>query len=200
MFVITGPSGVGKTEIVREVVRRSENDARGKLKRVVTTTTRPPRRKNDGTMELEGVDYYFFQDPRQFQKKILEGAFVEWDEYPLGSGFYYGTMSQDIINVVRSGYAPVSVLTMKGAESVKKRIPGTVVISIIPSSLCELENRLKNRGDDPESIAVRLEQAEDEIRQGELMSDYTVFNPDGKFEDTVRTAQDIIGVNLMFSV
>lgn len=160
VFVISAPSGTGKTTLIRELLRRLPG-----LTFSVSYTTRPPR-----PGEADGVDYRFVSR-EEFLRMVEEGAFVEWAEV---HGDLYGTPKGALDPP--PGKDVILDIDPQGARRVKELRPDAVLIFILPPSLEELERRLRERKKDPEEvIRQRLANARNELEQIK-MYDYTVVN------------------------
>ncbi|MEZ8221523.1 guanylate kinase [Candidatus Fervidibacteria bacterium JGI MDM2 JNZ-1-D12] len=170
LFVVSGPSGVGKGTVVAEILKRLPN-----LKRAVTYTTRQPRQG-----EVQGKDYRFITH-EEFERLKEQGAFLEWAEV---YGNFYGSPKHEVEQLLSSGHDVVLVLDVQGALAVKRQIPEAVLIFLEPPSLCELRRRLEARGTDPpEAIERRMAKAKWEMEQASKF-DHIVLND--KLEDAVR--------------
>ncbi|HEY2418313.1 MAG TPA: guanylate kinase [Steroidobacteraceae bacterium] len=146
LFVISAPSGAGKTSLVRAML-----DARPNLLVSVSHTTREPR-----AQELEGRDY-FFVTPERFQKLIDERAFLE---YARVFGNSYGTGRAQIEEKLAAGKDILLEIDWQGARQVRSAMPACKSIFILPPSRAALEQRLRERRtDSPETIARRLADA-----------------------------------------
>lgn len=165
VIVIVAPSGAGKTTIAQRLLTDYP-----KLKFSVSATTRPPRGD-----ETDGKDYYFLSD-EEFDQKIEDGAFLEWEHY---SGNKYGTLRSEVDKLVESGYFPLLDIEVKGALNVQKLYnSGAVSIFIEPPSMDELKHRLSNRGSETNaSLEKRLERANMEMKYADHF-DYSVVNDD----------------------
>ncbi len=149
LIVVSAPSGGGKGTILKRV---SETDAR--LRHTVSATTRPPR-----PGEQEGKHYYFISRPT-FDRWVDEGRFAEWADV---HGQRYGTLRAELERVRGTGDA-VLELDVQGMRNIRTLHPEAVTIFLLPPSLQELEERLRNRGDlNAEALALRLRNAEAEI-------------------------------------
>ncbi len=149
LIVMSGPGGVGKSTITREL----KNDPRFWIS--ISATTRDPR---EG--EREGVDYYFYTDTK-FDQMIAESAFLEWAEF---AGARYGTPHEPIEHWLALGKNVLLEIEIDGARQVRKADPTAMLIFIAPPSWEELKARLGGRGTDtPERQAARLALAEVEM-------------------------------------
>lgn len=173
LFVISGPSGVGKNTILNRLVEEREN-----VRYSISATSRPIR-----PGEVDGVSYYFVSR-EQFEKMIAAGELLEFAEYV---GNYYGTPLAPILEATEKGVDIVMDVDVVGALKIKKRVPSAVLIFITAPSFEEIRSRLVHRGDvAPEIMAERLEHAKWEYAQA-YQYDYTVMN------DTVDHAVARIG-------
>ena len=150
VFVITGPSGVGKGTLIRALRERVPE-----LELAVSATTRQPR-----PGEEDGVDYHFLSDG-EFEDRVRRGAFVEHARY---SGRRYGTLREEL---ERRGAGDTPVLLeieVQGARQVREAMPEATQVFIAPPSEEALRTRLVGRGtDSPEQVAARLETARQEL-------------------------------------
>jgi guanylate kinase len=150
VFVITGPSGVGKGTLIRLLRERVPE-----LALSVSATTRQPR-----PGETQGEDYWFLSD-EEFERRVADGAFVEWAEY---SGRRYGTLREELERHTSGGRPVVLEIEVQGARQVRETLPGAIQIFIRPPGGDALRDRLIGRGtDDPEQIERRLRVAEEEL-------------------------------------
>lgn len=165
LFVLAGPSGVGKGSIVRELVTR---DPEG-LSLSVSVTTRAPR-----PGEVDGVDYFFI-DGDAFERMIRAGELLEWAEIV---GHRSGTPGGFVEDRLAAGRDVVLEIDVVGASQVRERVPGSALIYIEPPSMEELERRLRGRGTETEErIRLRLETAAWELEQRDWF-DHVVVNDD----------------------
>jgi guanylate kinase len=166
LIVIVAPSGSGKTTIARCLLSDFS-----KIRFSISATTREPRKG-----EKPGRDY-FFLSKEEFNRRISENGFLEWEEFY--NGTRYGTLRSEVDKLMESGYFPLLDIEVKGALNVKKLYGADCVsIFIQPPSLKELKNRLLNRGTETEeSLALRLERAREEITYADKF-DYVVVNDD----------------------
>ena len=177
MFVITGPSGVGKGTLIAELLSRLPE-----LELSVSATTRKPR---DG--EAEGSDYHFLDDA-EFDRRVADGDFIEYATY---SGNRYGTLRSEVERRLADDHSVVLEIEVQGARQVRAAMPEAVLIFIAPPDADALRRRLEERGtDSPKAIERRLRTAEQELEaQGEFR--HVVVNDDvqeaaGKLERLVR--------------
>ena len=155
LFVISAPSGTGKTSLIHKVL---EEELASKTKLGVSCTTRE-RREN----EEEGVAY-FFLDEDAFNKKLDEGNFLEHAKV---FGNLYGTPKDWVVSTISQGFDVVLELDVQGAIQVKNAYPEAKTIFIIPPSYRDLEERLVNRDQDSqETIEKRLSEAKQEVLSG----------------------------------
>ncbi len=150
VFVITGPSGVGKGTLIRGLMERIDG-----LELSVSATTRAPR-----PGEHDGVEYHFLTR-EQFDRRVQQGAFVEHADY---AGRSYGTLRSELEDRVAAGRPVVLEIEVQGARQVRAAMPEAVQVFIAPPSLEALRTRLIGRGtDDAEEVERRLQVAEQEL-------------------------------------
>ena len=156
LIVISGPSGAGKTTLVRQVF-----DHFPRLVSSISATTRPPR-----PGEEHGVDYYFLS-AEEFLRRRAEGDFLESCEV-FGRGYWYGTLNDQVAPSLQAGKSVVLEVDVEGAKSIFARYPQAITIFVRPDSIEELERRLKVRAtESPAAIARRLEVARRELTQAD---------------------------------
>jgi guanylate kinase len=150
LFVITGPSGVGKGTLIRHLLDRVPD-----LDLSVSATTRAPR-----PGERNGVDYHFLSD-EEFERLAAAGELLEHATY---SGRRYGTPRSEVEPRLRDGRSVVLEIEVQGARQVRESMPEAVQVFIAPPSSGALRERLEGRGtDDSEEIERRLGVAEEEL-------------------------------------
>jgi len=166
VIILVAPSGGGKTTLAKRLFKDFEN-----LKFSVSATTRPPRKG-----EEHGKHYYFLSEA-DFDTKIKEHAFLEWEEFY--GGKKYGTLRSEVDKKLNSGYFVLLDIEVKGAVNVKD-IYGSECLSLFikPPSTKVLKQRLTNRGtEDEETLALRLERAKEELTYADQF-DQIVINDD----------------------
>lgn len=152
VFVITGPSGVGKGTLIKVLLERVPD-----LALSVSATTRQPR---EG--EVDGTDYHFLTE-EQFQERIAAKDFLEFAHY---SGNHYGTLNSELDRCLEKGRSVVLEIEVQGATQVRAARPDSVLIFIAPPDPAVLRERLRGRGtDSAEAINERLKTAEQELAQ-----------------------------------
>ncbi|MEQ8523569.1 guanylate kinase [Gracilimonas sp.] len=152
VIILVAPSGGGKTTLARRLFKEFDQ-----LKFSVSATTRPARKG-----EVDGKHYYFLSDA-DFNQKIADGEFLEWEEFY--GGKKYGTLRSEVDKKLNSGYFVVLDIEVKGAVNIKK-IYGDESLSLFiqPPSIDVLKQRLIDRGtEDDETLALRLERAAKEL-------------------------------------
>jgi guanylate kinase len=180
VFVITGPSGVGKGTLIRGLLERIPG-----LQLSVSATTRAPR-----PGEQDGVDYHFLSR-EEFERRIGDGDFVEHADY---AGRRYGTLRSELEQRARAGAAVVLEIEVQGARQVRAAVPDAVLVFIAPPSPQALRERLLARGtDDPEEVERRLRVAEAELRARREFS-HVVVND--RLEEALEQLSAIVAAEL----
>lgn len=175
LFVISGPSGVGKGTVVKKILEIDKN-----IKLSVSATTRSPRNG-----EVDGVDYHFISKS-DFEKLIKENGIVEYTQY---CNNYYGTPRKQAEDWINNCNDVIFEIEIDGKQQVEKNMDKIISIFVMPPSLEVLEHRLKKRGtESQEVISQRLQTAINEMKQAHTY-DYIVIN--GALEDCV---QDILSI------
>ena len=187
VFVITGPSGVGKGTLIRGLLARVPE-----LQLSVSATTRAPR-----PGERDGVDYHFLGDA-DFDRKVAAGAFVEHAAY---SGRRYGTLRSELERRTAAGVPVVLEIEVQGARQVRQTLPEAVQVFIVPPTTgraggarAALRERLVGRGTDTqEDIERRLRVAEQELAAQDEF-DHKVLND--RQEDAVDELERLVRAEL----
>lgn len=176
LFVLSGPSGVGKGTIVKQLLKLVPE-----LRLSVSVTTRAPR-----PGEVEG-ESYFFRTPEEFQRMVAAGELLEYAQFANG---YYGTPRRFVEEQLLAGHNVVLEIETKGAIQVKERVPNGVYVFILPPTMDELQQRLaKRQTEAAEAMRQRLAIAVDELNYLPLY-DYQLVNDD--LEMAVKKVQAII--------
>lgn len=164
IIVISSPSGGGKTTIVRKILAEFPE-----IVFSVSATTRPKRAD-----EIEGV-HYFFLSEKEFEEKIKNNEFIEWERF---YDYYYGTLKTFVLDNIEKGKTVLLEIDVKGALSVKKLFPDAVLIFIDVPSFDELVNRLKKRKTETEAdLQKRIDRAKMELSYKDKF-DYIFINKD----------------------
>jgi guanylate kinase len=176
VFVITGPSGVGKGTLIRTLRER-----RPELELAVSATTRAPR-----PGEEDGVDYHFLSDA-DFDRRVEAGEFVEHARY---SGRRYGTLRSELERRLADGRPVVLEIEVQGARQVRSAMPEAVQVFIAPPSEEALRTRLVGRGTDaPQDVEARLQTAREELGAKDEFA-HVVIND--RLEDAVASLEDVV--------
>ncbi|MDA8106546.1 MAG: guanylate kinase [Nitrospiraceae bacterium] len=185
-FVISAPSGAGKTTLCNKLIAKD-----GNLRPSVSFTTRQPRMG-----EVDGVDYTFVNDST-FRKMVARGEFAEWAEV---HGKLYGTSKKRLKGLLRSGFDVILDIDTQGARQIRASFPEGIFIFILPPSMAVLRDRLEKRkqsdAKEDTDIDKRLKRAVEEIREalsgvtGDNIYDYVIVND--AFKDALTGLESII--------
>jgi guanylate kinase len=180
VFVITGPSGVGKGTLIRGLMERLRQ-----LELSVSATTRAPR-----PGERDGVDYHFLTR-EEFDGRVAAGEFVEHADY---AGRSYGTLRAELEQRIARGVPVVLEIEVQGARQVRAAMPDAVQVFIAPPSLQALRTRLIGRGtDDGAEVERRLGVAEQEL-EARPEFEHVVIND--RLEDAIDQLSAIVSDEL----
>jgi guanylate kinase len=184
VFVITGPSGVGKGTLIKKLLQRVPD-----LELSISATTRDPR---EG--EVDGREYHFLS-PAEFQRRIDEKDFLEFASY---SDNHYGTLRSEVDRRLTAGRSVVLEIEVQGAQQVRAAEPDSIQIFIAPPDPAVLRERLQSRGTDlPAAIDARLKVASMELAaQGDF--DHRVVNDD--LERAAAELEEIVRAELGLSL
>lgn len=164
LIIISGPSGVGKTTVIGQLLKR----CRLPLELAVSATTRQPR-----AGEEHGKDYFFLSQ-EEFAQRREAGHFLECCEV-FGRGHWYGTLGEPVAASLRDGKWVILEIDVQGAMKVLETYPQAITIFVGPENLQELEQRLRQRRtEDEEKIQKRLERARHELPFAEKYQHFVV--------------------------
>ena len=178
LFVLSGPSGVGKGTLCEEILK---DKGILKLSVSISATTRKPR-----SIDKEGVTYYF-KSREEFESMIQDGAFLEWATY---NDNYYGTPLAPVQETLKQGINVMLEIDVQGALQVKENFPSSICIFVAPPDMETLRTRLQGRATETEEeITKRVDAAQWEMQQQDKY-DYVIVNQD--LDDAVKEVKDII--------
>ena len=178
LVVFSGPSGVGKDAVLARMKKLGRP-----FHYVITATTRPKR-----AGEKNGVDYHFLSR-KEFQQMVDKHQFLEWANV---YGNYYGVPKDEITSALSKGVDTIVKVDVQGAATIKEILPQSVFIFLTPSSVEELEKRLKRRrSESSEDLALRLERAKGEIKSLPLF-DYVITSRQNKLDEVVSQIDAIV--------
>ena len=150
LIILTGPSGVGKGTVVKEILGNHKN-----IWLSISATTREPR---EGEKEGEN---YFFLNKVKFKEMIEQNLFLEWAQF---AGNYYGTPLTSVNEKIENGFNVLLEIEVEGAKQIKEKFPDSMSIFLLPPDKEELERRIRSRGTESEdAIRKRLFRAKYEI-------------------------------------
>ena len=173
LIILTGPSGVGKGTVVKEILGKDKN-----IWLSISATTREPRKG-----EKMGENYYFMNQEK-FKEMIEQNLFLEWAQF---AGNYYGTPLSSVNEKIKKGITVLLEIEVEGAKQVKEKFPNSLSIFLLPPDIEELERRIRNRGTEKEeAIEKRLSRANYEISSSNKF-DFALTN-----NDVNETAKRII--------
>lgn len=165
-ILFSAPSGSGKTTIIREILKRFDC-----FEFSISATSRPARQG-----EKDGVDYYFLT-PEEFERRVDEGLFLEWEE--VYAGTRYGTLKSEIDRIWDNGHVIIFDVDVNGGMNIKKYFGSeALALFVMPPSIEVLEMRLRNRGTETEeAITKRLARSAAELKMSDRF-DVTILNDD----------------------
>ena len=176
VVVISGPSGVGKGTICRELLQRLDRASVS-----ISATTRP-----QSPQEEDGRDYYFMTR-QEFEERLTQGLFLEHAEV---FGNYYGTPKDKVLEAMADGKIVLLDIDVQGGRQIKAALPEAKMVFILPPSLEVLGQRLTGRGrDDAEAMQRRLREADEEIGIGKRYYEYLITN-----DDLEQAVQQVVGL------
>lgn len=177
LIIVSAPSGAGKTTLVKYLLESLDS-----IEFSVSCATRDPR---DG--EINGKDYYFISS-EEFQQKIKNEEFAEWEEVYTGS--YYGTLKSEIQRIWAKGNHVIFDIDVVGGINLKKIYPeNSLSVFIMPPSVDELERRLRSRNtESEEKLQIRVEKAENELLLAPQF-DSVILN-----DDLEKSKKEIVGL------
>ena len=183
LIVISGPSGVGKGTIIKEIKERYQDNDKNLYVSVSYTT----RKIREG--ERDGVDYHFVS-VQEFENLIKNNGLLEYNEY--GTGNYYGTPKDLVFNYLDNDYDVILEIDVNGYQKIKELNIPHESIFIAPPSYDVLENRLKRRNTESnEIIQKRLKAALNEINHMDIY-DYVIYNKENELEQAVDDIMNIM--------
>ena len=164
LFVVSGPSGVGKGTLIARVREQMPELA------VATSATTRPRRPG----EQDGREYHFMSD-EEFERRARAGEFLEHVRY---AGNRYGTLRSEVSERLANGESVVLEIEVVGAGEIKRQLPDAVLVFVAPPTIADLEQRLRGRATDPpEQIDRRIAIARQEM-DAQPEFDHTIVNDD----------------------
>lgn len=178
LLVVSGSSGVGKDTVIDRL-----KQLHCPFTYVVTATTRQRR-----PSEVDGVHYHFFSQD-QFREMVAQGRMLEWASV---YGNLYGVPRFAVAEALRTGRDVVVKVDVQGAATIRREVPGALLLYLRPPSMQELERRLRLRkSESAEEIAVRLGKAAQEYRQLPLF-DYVLTSHAGRIDEVVAQIMAIV--------
>ncbi len=178
LFVVSGPSGVGKDTVIERL-----RTAYPEVHFAVTATTRARR-----PGEIDGI-HYFFLDPTTFTERMARGEFLET---AVVYSYRYGVPKGPVRQALARGQDVIVKVDVQGAASIRQLVPRAVLIFLSPESMSELLQRLRSRKtDDPEALVARFQAAARELLRAREF-DYIVFNECERIDRTIEHLRAII--------
>ncbi|MBI4435274.1 guanylate kinase [Candidatus Uhrbacteria bacterium] len=178
LYILTGPSGVGKSSVASQLLKR-----RPTLKKVVTCTTRPPRKD-----DVDGVSYHFL-DRETFQRLVDESTMFEWDEH---YGHLYGSRRSDVQALMEAGSDVLFVVDVTGARTIKQANPEAILLFLEAETIDQLMERIAKRDQGTTAgLEERKAAIEREMAFAEL-ADHRIVNREGELESTLVQIQALM--------
>jgi len=178
LVILSGPSGVGKDAVLKKM-----KELELPFHYAVTVTTRPRR-----AGEWHGLDYYFLSQDK-FRRMREKGELIEWAEV---YGNYYGVPREEITQALSQGKDVILKVDIQGATTLKKILPQAIFVFLMPSSMEELERRLRGRSSESGAdLALRLGKAAEEIKSLSLFH-YVIASYRDKLDDAISQIQAIV--------
>jgi len=176
IIAVSSPSGGGKTSVVKQILKDFPDFVFS-----VSVTTRPKR-----SNEVDGVDYFFVND-EDFEKKIENNEFIEWERF---YDYYYGTLKSFVDDNISIGKSVIFEVDVKGALSLKKIYTESILIFIDPPSFEELVTRLKNRNTESQSdLQKRIDRAKMELS---FKKDFDYIFLNDELKKVYKSVKDLI--------
>ncbi|MGI8922677.1 MAG: guanylate kinase [Fimbriimonadales bacterium] len=173
IIILSGPSGSGKDTIIAAWMRKND-----KVRRVITYTTRKPRKD-----EIDGIDYHFVAE-NEFMAMVTSGYFLEHKEV---HGRRYASPKDDLFRMVEDGFIAVLKIDVQGALTAMEKFPEAISIFIMPPSVDELSARMKLRGTETrEEFDLRMQNAVDEIERARCYSQIVINDNVGRVVDEIE--------------
>ena len=178
MFVISGPSGVGKDSVIQEMRNHLPD-----MHFAVTATTRPRR-----PGEIDGVHYYFLSE-EDFMEQVEQDEFLE---HAVVYGNYYGVPKKRVRSALEAGRSVVIKVDVQGAKTIRELVPQAILIFLAPPNMSELLKRMIGRkSDDLDIVARRLNTATHELTAASDF-DFVVFNESDRIQDAVESLDRLV--------
>jgi guanylate kinase len=175
LFVVSGPSGVGKGTLI--------GAARDRVPGLTLATSATTRARRPG--EADGREYHFLAAD-EFDRRVATGDFLEHVTY---AGNRYGTLRSEVERRLRAGQDVVLEIEVVGAREVKRQLPGAVLVFVAPPAMADLEERLRSRAaNSPQEIEHRLKIAREEM-EAQPEFDHVIVN-----DDVARAADGLVGL------
>jgi len=177
LFTVSAPSGAGKTSLLKAVLKKHPNS-------ITLSTSHATRDKRPG--EVDGQDYHFIDVPN-FEQKVVNDEFLEHAKV---FDNYYGTSKKTVEDLLAKDLSVILEIDWQGAEQIKKVMPETISIFILPPSRVSLKQRLSDRGQDNEDIINRrMAEADSEMSHYDK-ADFLIINDD--FEQSIEELSHIL--------